>query len=789
MLSLLEQAFILVTTNPGNLAYHLVITFAVAGALQASLVNWRSDGYPENKRMVVGLSLLLVIRLGLFVAAALAWQNLLVSPQALAPIDRAVTFLSLIIVIWLWVFPRPLKLADAATIILGLLMLTLSIASLVWWMEQGEGMLYNGSWLDVTGESLAILLSLLGILALLLRRPSAWGMGLGMLALLFAGHFSHWFAPLPEGDYPGSVRLAQMAAFLFLFALPQRFIIRPEAPAFQAQALLPREIPRFSQDQQFLQQIFGLAAASSAEQAHRQISHIVARLMLADVCLLTSLPENKDKLMALGGYNLSKEESIAGFNISGQMGQVVGNALRRGRPIRLPAATATADLLGLSEALGTGHAGHLLAAPIVSSGMTVAGLILLSPYSNRGWTIEDQSRLVDLAASLEQVLQHTESTTALYNELSRAKTSLEELSLELQQTQGENKDLISQLETARQHASQEHARAESLAVLVATHEEAQAKVANLEAEMETLRNQASAIKENSPPEVEHLEGELRLALEELASLKSSLSESDRNKLEQALHSPARRPLSSEQMQVLASISQELRQPLSSIIGYTDLLLGESIGILGALQRKFLERVRASTERMAALVEDLIQIAILKDENKDLSPRTIDLNGLIDEAIALTISQMREKNIVFRLDIPRHLPPLHADRDAIQQILIHLLQNACSATPIEGEISLHARVREEEGKQDYVLLQVTDAGGGIPAEDLPKVFSRLYRADNLVISGIGDAGVGLSIVKSLVEAHGGRIWVDTECKKGSTFSVLLPIHTRELADRIQGEAEA
>jgi signal transduction histidine kinase len=126
-----------------------------------------------------------------------------------------------------------------------------------------------------------------------------------------------------------------------------------------------------------------------------------------------------------------------------------------------------------------------------------------------------------------------------------------------------------------------------------------------------------------------------------------------------------------------------------------------------------------------------------------------------------------------VDIPESLPPIDADCDAIQQILIHLLQNASSASPPEGEIYLQAQFKSEHLPPEYILLQVSDQGGGIAAEDLPRVFSRLYRMENPPITGLGESSIGLSIVKTLVEAHGGRIWVDTEQNKGSTFSVLLP----------------
>jgi signal transduction histidine kinase len=157
----------------------------------------------------------------------------------------------------------------------------------------------------------------------------------------------------------------------------------------------------------------------------------------------------------------------------------------------------------------------------------------------------------------------------------------------------------------------------------------------------------------------------------------------------------------------------------------------------------------------------------------LKPEAVDLNLIIDNAMAYTSSQLREKNITLRIDIPDNLRPLFADREAMQQILIHLLQNAGAASPVEGAVTLRVRTRKENDAEQ-VVIQVTDTGGGIPKEDLGRVFSRLYRADNVLIQGVGDTGVGLSIAKALTEAQGGRVWVETEMGTGSTFSVLLPI---------------
>jgi signal transduction histidine kinase len=207
-----------------------------------------------------------------------------------------------------------------------------------------------------------------------------------------------------------------------------------------------------------------------------------------------------------------------------------------------------------------------------------------------------------------------------------------------------------------------------------------------------------------------------------------------------------------------------------------------------MQRKFLERVKASVERMGGMLDELVQVTTIDGGRLDLTPDMVDLNSVIDEAVSNIISQISEKNIALRVDLPAELPPIQANRDAMQQILSNLLQNAGAATPMDGEISLHGKVEKKENEPSYVLVSVSDQGGGISVEDMPRVFSRLYRADNPLIQGIGETGVGLSIVKTLVEAHKGRIWVDTEQGKGSTFSILLPL-VQEVSQADAGGAPA
>jgi signal transduction histidine kinase len=258
----------------------------------------------------------------------------------------------------------------------------------------------------------------------------------------------------------------------------------------------------------------------------------------------------------------------------------------------------------------------------------------------------------------------------------------------------------------------------------------------------------------------------------MAHMQNSLADANIKILELEKH-PAAAPITAEKVEVIASISRELRQPMSSIVGYTDLLMGESVGILSALQRKFVERIKGSTERIGGLVDDLIQITNLETGKIEFNPEEIDLNSIINNAMAYTSTQIREKNITLRLDITEASPHIQTDRDALQQILIHLLQNATAATHAEGNITLRVQMQSEKGNH-FISIQVVDNGGGIASEDIPRVFARRYRAEHSLIQGLGDTGVGLSIARALVEAQNGRIWVDTESGVGSTFSVLIPV---------------
>jgi PAS domain S-box-containing protein len=230
---------------------------------------------------------------------------------------------------------------------------------------------------------------------------------------------------------------------------------------------------------------------------------------------------------------------------------------------------------------------------------------------------------------------------------------------------------------------------------------------------------------------------------------------------------------------VASLSQELRTPMTSITGYTDLLLGESVGLIGDMQRKFLQRIKANIERMSSMLNDLIGVTAIDAGQLEIHLSVVDMGEIIEDTIIGARAQLEEKEITLELDLPERMPPVEADSDCAHQVMSNLLGNATKCSPVGSTIEVSASVYDQQAgnpeETRYLRISIRDSGGGIAPEDQERVFDRFYRADNPLINGLGETGVGLAIVKSLVEAHGGRVWVESEIGAGSTFSFLLPIN--------------
>ncbi len=229
---------------------------------------------------------------------------------------------------------------------------------------------------------------------------------------------------------------------------------------------------------------------------------------------------------------------------------------------------------------------------------------------------------------------------------------------------------------------------------------------------------------------------------------------------------------------VSTVSHELRTPMTSIKGYVELLLMGAVGDLTDPQHNFLSIIDSNVNRLTVLVNDLLDISRIESGRIALSPETIYIEALLEQVVTEMEARSLNKSLKLRAEIPDSLPQVFADPDRVAQVLTNLIANACQYTPEGGEIIVSAEAREgdshPESYSKEVWVQVRDTGIGISEEDQAKIFDRFFRADDPAVQEASGAGLGLSIVKSLIEMQGGRIWVESQLGEGSTFTFSLPL---------------
>lgn len=263
---------------------------------------------------------------------------------------------------------------------------------------------------------------------------------------------------------------------------------------------------------------------------------------------------------------------------------------------------------------------------------------------------------------------------------------------------------------------------------------------------------------------EQLEIELNQSRSHIESLSS-----ENEQLHRANQAKNELSPSVQETQLLIRLVQDFRTPMTSIIGYVDLLLGETTGILGEMQRKFLQRVYTNIQRFEGMINDLVNFIKIDSGVFALDMQTVDITNLVEGAITYNANRFREKEHIIHLKIEDKLPLIKADRDVLYQVINQLITNAYLVTPPRGEIKVRTELLQQE-----LYLSVEDQGGGIQADDLDRVFTHKANVIVPLVSGVADMGVGLILAKSLIEAHGGRIWVEVQADIGSRFNVILPV---------------
>jgi signal transduction histidine kinase len=220
---------------------------------------------------------------------------------------------------------------------------------------------------------------------------------------------------------------------------------------------------------------------------------------------------------------------------------------------------------------------------------------------------------------------------------------------------------------------------------------------------------------------------------------------------------------------ISAVSHELRTPLTSIKGFAAILLDEKLGALPVAVKERLEKINIRSDELVHMVNDLLDIARIEAGKTVMKFEEQNIYDIINSVCDLIMIQCKNKNVDLVVEPTKNMPKLLVDRSQIERVFINLLGNAVKFTPTNGKITIKARA-----KDGTVQVDISDTGIGIPPDAIPKLFQEFYRVDTAAHQQLKGTGLGLSLVKHIIDAHKGKIWVESAPDKGSTFSFTLPL---------------
>lgn len=810
-MTLLPQIIQLLTESPGNIVYHLVMLFALQAVLGISFSQWRRNRQDKTAvRTMLAAGFLIVGRLIILIVSLIIFNAAAASLAILPPLEQAVNTVTAVFLLWAFI-PSPKNYPNMGHVLLLFSLLTISIMTISFaqtWATQVDTVLipgqlpYNGTAQATIWGLIQIVLLTVGLGLVLLNgrlRPTLRPFILGLLLLAHLAHFWNYPELIPSGtDIPYWLRLGQLVALPLWAIMTYRESLAPLV------ALQMSTLPAHQQLSRSLTLAAEVIEASSKRERLQAAVTMAARLSGAAFVGIGLLPaESANTIQLISNLPQPQTNSPRTWQLHLTDWEPLQQLIQRKQGIYLPLTGSGArQVYALYEALGVGALGGLLIEPLQHQDQLLGLLFLALPDGRMQWPNAQRTIVPHLAQFLAQAIASSQTAlpAAEAVEVSTASAAPAEpdaaISGRLIALEEEQDRLIQNLETANNRLLQAETRAATAAKraqdLALTLQEIEnlsrdEKISSLEEEIATLRESlidaeealalASAGEGGLSTEwvmmtITRYSGQLEEAQARIAKLEVALERQQRG----------------TEDEVMVSLLQELRTPMTSISGFTDLILGETLGILGVKQRDLLQRIQSNAERMRRLLEQILQLTAVQEPQTSPEEEMVNVREVLETAVNGVINYLRDKNLQLDLDIEQDLPALPISRSILHQIFSNLLSNACLASGKNGRLTTtaHANSILDSNNQinemiRFVQINISDSGSGISQEDLPHVFSAHYEAERPLIAGLGDTGAGLSMAYELTNSIGGRLWVESAPGSGSTFSVLFPIPTDQTSN--------
>ncbi len=778
-MGILSPIYNLLSTGPGTFVYHLLILLALEGAAGIALVEYRHTRNPDQRRFLLAFTVILILRVPLMILGPQGYH--LLSPLLYALEVASLTIMS-------WAFFSPLIgrragrwfLIIQSAAILGVTFLFFPMWYLL--VRSVPFFEYTAFWQQTIWDTWATLLAIFSGLYLVLQRRRVEYLLPGIAFLIIA--FGNGLVTL---DQTGLGRLVNLFGYPLISVVVYRAALQDLwAYRQELQTLSERSLQQTRELLSLLEVSQALSESLELERVLKQVVEHIAHALDADrVAVLLQPPEESPdrsgerapehlRLMALYAPligHLAPEDPI---DVPLDQYPLLAHTVRRRRHLILHPHRPRPDLQSLYDLLQSPKGGTAMVQPLVQRGRVMGVLIIVNDHRPDPFESQDIRLCESIAAQMAAAIENVYLYRHLEWEVQRLEQVLREREWEALLREAILESTTEGIIVTDEQGVAIRLNAAAERVLGVPRERLLGR---------SVQPALEAIAAQSLGDMAHLQSPLH-TLFELEGKQIAVSAapvrlpSGEHLGTVAVLRDVTREVQAEnsKREFIAHVSHELRTPLTAILGYSEALYSGIVGSVSPTQATFLHIIHDNARRLVTIANNLIAVAESERGRLELNYAPTDLALLVGEVVESFVSQMKARQLEWRLEVADDLPAVEVDPLRIRQVVSNLISNAVKFTYPGGRVTVGLAAVPEPGgaPPQFCRLWVQDTGIGIPLEEQSRVWERFYHTDDPLRMAAGGMGVGLSIVKSLVEAHGGRVWLESAPGQGSTFTVLLPI---------------